>query len=518
MKKFIFIVVLLTLTISMGCDEEFLDVKSKNALAEDNYYQTEQHAIETITSCYDPMKHPAIFSINMHFLFTTWGDRAVHENAKYELFSINADDDMVFHMHARLYKGVYRCNTALQKIPDIEMDNELKQRLIAEAKYLRGFYYFYLRFLFRAPILITEPETDINRKFTNGDPDEIFAQIETDLTEAAAVLPESYGPSDLGRATKGAALALLGKAYMYNQQFDKAKEKFLEVKNSGVYSLMTPQGNDSTDYVYAYLCNFSVQDFETANGTYDSENNQESVFEVQFHHGGWEMWEGGWQADGHLMSLYYGPKDYKNLVPTVEYVEQFEFLEGEHPAGLQYDPRRYATIYERGDTIIFTGDKPAEKWNPILHSNLSVNTGYGWKKYFYPAHYGPDVSHNDPNNLRIIRYADVLLMLAEAEFHLNGSTQLVLDCINEVRNRAGVPELTEVTKEDIIHERDVELGFEWSRFFDLVRWSKLPDPWFTNLEELMPGFQTGKNEYLPIPQYEIDLNRPALEQNPGWEN
>jgi hypothetical protein len=251
----------------------------------------------------------------------------------------------------------------------------------------------------------------------------------------------------------------------------------------------------------------------SSGNTYPSENNKESLFEIQFHYGGWEEWEGGWQADGSITCLYYGPDGFKNLIPTEEYVNEFEEAPETHPAGLLYDPRRYATIYEEGDTIVYlpeTGRSPIP-WQANLHTNVSITEGYGWQKYFYPTHF----SNNGPTNLKLMRYSDVLLLLAEAEFQLNGSTQLALDCINEVRTRVGLDPLSVVTREAIIHERDVEFGFEWQRFFDVVRWSLLDDPW-VNPEEMMEGFRRGKNEYMPLPIYEINLSGGKLKQNPGW--
>lgn len=519
MKNIAFIKFILLIFL-VSCSEEFLDVQPKDRITEEAFYKTGDHALQAITAAYDPLKHPTLFSQNFHYMFSAWEDRGVHENRSFENFNITANNENPFFTYTYLYKGVYRANVALQRIPPIEMDENLKTRLLAEARFLRALYNFYLTFVFYQPPLIEEPVDDINIKLSNSTREEFMSLIDEDLKFAIDNLPTSYGDSDVGRATKGAALTLLGKSYFYNQQWDPAKQYLQEVKNladQGIYGLMTPQGNDSLDYVYAYLCNFSEVDFTSPNGTYNSENNKESIFEVQFEEGGWEAWEGGWQADGSLLSTYWGPFEFKNLIPTAEFVDQFEEAPASHPAGLQYDPRRYATVYETGDTILMKDGKEV-KWNWILHTNPAISEQYGWKKYFYPAHQGPDGYKNDPNNIRLIRYADVLLMLAEADFHLNNetSTQLALDCINEVRNRTGLEPITEVTREAIIHERDVEFGFEFMRFFDLVRWSMLPDPW-VNPEELMPGFQIGKNEYLPIPQSEIDLADGNLEQNPGWD-
>ncbi len=514
----------------VSCSDDFLDVEPKNNLTEASYYQTEDHAIEAITACYDPLKHPSFFNIGFFFMFETWSDRAVHESPTFNKMAISATNDYPFFLYVHIYKGIYRCNTALDKIPEIEMDEDLKARLLAEAKFLRAFYNFYATVVYYEPPLLLDVPEDLNIELSNTDNYKFFEQIEKDLLEAVENLPVEYDAANRGRATKGAAYALLGKSFLYkashapanniNDDFSKAKQYLSEVKkleDQGRYGLITAQGTDSLDYCYAYQCNFSAIDLTTPVGkTYNSENNMESLFEVQFHYGGWEVWEGGWQADGSLTSLYFGPDGYRNMVPTAEYVEEvFEEAPPAHPAGLEKDPRRYVTIYETGDTIYYLPETEKEPvaWLWPLHTNPSISDQYGWQKYFSPAH----VSNNGPTNLRIIRYSDVLLMLAEAEFHLNGSTDLALECVNKVRQRVGLETLDVLTKEDIMHERDVEFGFEFLRFHDLVRWSMLPNPW-VNIEEVLAdqNFIKGKHEYLPIPTRELNLHDGALKQNPGW--
>lgn len=517
MKNKLYILGLIAFLIGIGSCEEYLDIQPKNNLTEAEFYTNQEEAIEAVTAAYDPLKHPGGFNINFFFAFTTWSDRGIHEQITWNYFNVSADNNRFLEMFTYLYKGIYRSNLALEKIPPIEMDEDLKERLIAESKFLRALYHFYAHIVFKTPPIIDYVPQDLNIEYENGDWDDFMVLISKDLREAAADLPEEYDSSNKGRATKGAAWAFLGKAYMYHQEWDSAKfylQKVKDLGESGIYGLNTPQGNHPKDWIYAYQSNFSAIDLEAPNGNiYDSENNQESIFEIQFHYGGWEVWEGGWQADGSLTCLYFGPDGYKNLVPTEEYVNEFEEAPASHPAGLEYDPRRYATIYEDGDTIVYLPDLDKEPvpWYYRSHTNLGITQEYGWEKYFYPSHF----SNNGPTNLKLMRYSDVLLLLAEADYQLNGSTQLGIDCINEVRNRVGLTPVDAVTPEAIIHERDVEFGFEWQRFFDLVRWSLLPEPW-VDCEELLPGFQKGKNEYCPLPQYEINLSGGKLVQNPGW--
>ncbi len=171
-------------------------------------------------------------------------------------------------------------------------------------------------------------------------------------------------------------------------------------------------------------------------------------------------------------------------------------------------------FYEPGDTIHYIDQSVAPvAWSNGANMNSAISEGFGWAKYFNPAHQG----NNGPTNLKLMRYADVLLMMAEADFMAHGETSspLGVECINKVRRRAGLEEISQVTRAAIMHEREVELGFEWLRFLDLVRWSQLDDPW-VDIEAIIPSFRKGKNEYLPIPLYEINLSRGSLKQNPGW--
>lgn len=205
------------------------------------------------------------------------------------------------------------------------------------------------------------------------------------------------------------------------------------------------------------------------------------------------------------------------MVPTAEYVAQFEEAPENHPAGLKYDPRKYVTFYMPGDFIHYVQDKKEpRRWIDRVHTNASISQGFGWGKYFKPTFWDESSNlNNDYNNVRVFRYADVLLLLCEAEYMVNGSSQLALESINTVRARAGLTPLTQVTPADIIHERDIEFGFEWKRYWDLVRWSKYTPAW-VNITEILPAYIPAREGYLPIPVAEINLSRGALKQNPGY--
>ncbi len=503
------------LLLAGSCDN-FLDIQPKDRVTEDSFYKTASDAIQTVTSCYDPLK---MHSINTKFfyLFTAFSDHSVNEAAAINTFSFNTSNSDVSDIYTYLFKGNFRCNLALDKIPPIDMDEDEKQVLLAQVYFLRALYNFYLTTIYNEPPLVLHLIDDLDVQLTNSTRQAFKNSIVSDLKIAIDGLPEKWDDANVGRATRGAALAYMGKTYLYFQQYDSAAFYFrqvLDLETSGVYGLLMPKGKDSLDYCYAYQANFSALDLTTPTGNvYDSENNLESIFEIQFNYGGWQIWDGGWQADGSLTALYFGPDGYKNLAPTKVYRDRFETTTN-HPAGLSCDPRRYVMFYEPGDTIYYIDSSiPPVPWSNGANMNSAISEGFGWAKYFNPAHIG----NNGPTNLKLMRYADVLLMMAEADFMRNGevSTPLGVECINKVRRRAGLEEITEVTRAAIMHEREVELGFEWLRFFDLVRWSQLDDPW-VDIEAIIPNFKIGKNEYLPIPLSEINLSRGSLKQNPGW--
>lgn len=531
MKKIV-IAILGIFLFSTSC-EEYIDLNNPNAISSEEFFTEPDHAVQAITACYSVMEHAYMFGLNYHFLYSAFSDRGIHENSKWNEGTYNSTDPYIADIYVKSFQGIYRCNLALEKIPQIEMDKELQDRLLGEAFFLRAYYYFLLTISYNEPPLLRERENDFNATVKNASKEEIYNSIKSDFKRAIELLPEEYDAADKGRATKGAALGFLGKTYLYQSShlpdqaaWDSAKYCFQEVQkiaDKGIYGLMEPLSNDSIDFVYSYLCNFSPDDLKTKSGNvYKAENNKESLFEVQFSSHGFYKYEGGHETNGSSMSQYFGSFGFKNLAPTAEFAENAFEQPTSHPSNIHYDPRRYGTVFVEGDTIDWSEESipfaPSADpipFDPKIHANGSIAEGYAWKKYFYPAHVGSWGYYVDPNNIRLLRYSDILLMLCEAEYHLNGSSSLALESINKVRARAGMPLLSEVTPEAIIHERDVEFGFECSRFHDLVRWSLLPSPWI-DINEYLPLFVKGKHEYLPIPIREINLMNGDLKQNPGW--
>jgi hypothetical protein len=310
---------------------------------------------------------------------------------------------------------------------------------------------------------------------------EVYAQIETDLTEAAAVM--SYTGLVKGHATKGAALSLLGKVYLYQNKFVDAASTFDQVIAEGGYSLIGD---------YSEL-------FTAAN-----ENNTETVFDVEYsglEGGGYGCYiclEGNAAPGFHGIRQYngpvYGDGNSYNL-PTQDLYDAFAAT----------DPRRDLSIL---DLDAFIAAQPnAESISYAI--GAGGHTGYYNNKYIKRiGEIGlPDNDLTSPVNYRVIRYADVLLMAAEAHYQ-TGNTGLAQQLVNQIRSRAGIQGINLSSIEDIYRERRFELSGEGHRFFDLVRTGQAASK--------IPGFQTGKHELFPIPQAEIDLAGGNWSQNPGY--
>jgi len=452
-----------------------------------------------------------------------------------------------------LYVGLYRTSDILAnmyKVEDVVASETFKQYK-GQVQALRGMYYFYLVTWFNKPIYYDETSvpSDATATFTNGTPEQFWNKLEEDLTSASETLPEEWSSAEVGRITKGAANAQLGKALLYKHyhyylrfgkgntaeataNLEKAKAALKRVIDSKTYHLILPVTKDKANYQAALLSNFSYIDVPAGANSYAAENNAESIWEVQYNDdtrnaSGWlpgEMW------GGNLNYLYFSPHlgSYKNLEIDPSLWYEFETVSS-HPAGYDRDPRAYATCYLDGDLMDWreeSGYKTGFQsglnskntvYNNKLYKGDVPSKSIGIKKYGYPQFYENSAPNCAPFNVRVIRYADVLLMYAEACYQLdNDADGTGLAALNEVRARVDMPAITTLTPAAIIHERSVELAAEGRHYNEIVRW--MWDPNFgIDLETLFNGkFNKDKNFCFPIPQAEIDANKGALKQNPGW--
>ena len=480
-----FTLLIVSLITLVGC-KKFLDLEPPYAQDAENYFQNQSDYELALIGAYDLLQ-ASFLSVWIGEIAsdnTIAGGESVtdteglHQIDDMNHGGVNNELRSVFRWN---YAGVTRANYILENKDNIDFPG--KDVIIGEARFLRAFYYFELvKFFGDVPLIINqrlgvEEVAQLNRAPVA----QVYSQIEEDLIYAASVLPISS--SIKGKATKGAALAFLGKAYLYQNKWTEASSTFNDIISNGWFSLIPD---------YADL--FSVA----------SENNSETVFDVQYSglegggYGCLVCLEGnagpGFQGIRQYNGPIYGDGNSYNL-PTQNLYDFF-------PSS---DPRRDFTILDIEAFI-------AAQSNP---QNISYAIGAGGHTGFYNNKYIkrqgeiglPDNDLTSPVNYRVIRYADVLLMAAEANFQ-NGNTAFAEQYVNEVRQRAGVSPISGITLNDIYNERRLELSCEGHRFFDLVRTNQA--------SSAIDGFSVGTHELFPIPQIEIDLAGGNWSQNPGY--
>lgn len=483
MKKiFIYLLVFASFPlVYVACSESFLERAPLDQPSEATFYQTEADALAAVNSVYDPMQYSQLWKFEITVIGNRFNnDTGIIPRPTQFPNGFNTNNTRRLNMWPALYQAINRANIVLEKIPEIEMDETLKSRLIGETKFLRGFYYFTLATFFGDVPLRLEATRLDNLAKEKSSFEDVIAQVRLDLNDAISQLQErsEMAPADLGRATVGAARALLGKVELYQENYTEAAAHFEQVINSSEYSLHP---------VYAEL-------FQAGN-----DNLPESLFEIQHQSNG-----GGWAngSEGSWISGWNGV--------TGQGTINFGFGGGNQPNQDLVD------AYEEGDiredfTIVRDGD---DYFGAPFDAAQSA-TDYGQRKYILPAELEPSAA-DSPINYHIIRYADVLLMYAEALNEINnGPTQAAYDAINAVRARAELNALPMGMSQQeffdaLVQERRVELFLEAHRTWDLIRWG-------LGEEVLTPtvGFIPGLHERLPIPQSELDTN-PLMTQNEGY--
>jgi hypothetical protein len=452
-----------------------------------------------------------------------------------------------------LYDGISRSNFALRAIkaaPDLNETN--KKIRTAEGRFLRAHYHFELKKMWNMVPYVDENATDF--KIPNDK--DIYPQIEADLKFAVDNLP--LRQSDVGRATKGAAQALLGKVFLFQKKFNEAKQQFDAVVASGVYSLaacyhdnFNPATKNGPESVFAVQSSVNDGSADNLNGNYGEILNYPYTGGpggcCGFHQPSQNL-VNAFQVDANGLPLLdtYNNTDVKNDQGVAT---NSPFTPHTGPL----DPRLDWTVGRRGIPYLDWGPHPGQAWI----RDQAFGGPYSPKKnVFYRSQQGTLSGASgwaqgaNANNYNIIRYADVLLMLAEAEVEL-GNLERARALVNQVRNRAKSgcivrnPDNTpaanyrvepyntpwtskEFATKAVRFERRIELGMEGHRFFDLVRWGIAEqelNAYYAKegtLRSYLQGarFTRGKNEYYPIPQQQIVLStaggQPTLKQNPGY--
>lgn len=456
-----------------------LNENPDSLITTEQFYKTESDALAAVTAVYNAALNNGgltMYNRLFHLAFEIMSDDAIAglrvTNADVRTISVLAHattNDRVDELWRESYVAVNRANIAIARIPQIEMEATLRTRLVNEAKFLRGLLYFNMVRLWGDVPLVLEENSSLGKdviQVARTPKEEVYQQVIRDLTDAEA-LPNSYTGANAGRATGGAARSILAKVYLTRQEWDKAAAKSLEVING--------------PYGYDLFENFADV-FNVA-----SKNGKEHIFSVQC--------KSNVNGQGNRLASSATPVG----IPGVASAGTDE------PQADVY--KLYSDKDKRRDVTFFTS-----LVSPTTGKEVTFPPRFF--KYFDPAQIvNPTES---AKNIPVIRFAEILLIYAEALNESAGPATEAFTAINRVRRRAGLEALAGLSKDqlrDAIYlERRLELMFEFQRWFDLVRTKRM----ITALHAAGKTNATEKHYLHPIPQREMDLN-PKLVQNPGWE-
>lgn len=495
MKRLLYFLILIA-CFATGCSK----VLNKEPLAridESQAYKTLDDAKKAIYAAYAPLTLNNWTNLGyMHWVF---GNVAADDADKggesgsdqlyaqqIMMFNIPSDNDAIRFGWSSQYVGILRANLVLDNVPNIEMDANLKAQYVAEAKFLRAYYYFNLVKTYGdVPLVLTSKLQAYD--LTRTPKQQVYDQIIKDFTEASDALPlaSKYVAADRGKATKGAAQAYLGKVYLYLKNNPKAEEWFGKVVASNEYAL-------DADYLNPFLR--------------AGELSKENIFQVRF------LNDQGAAPLQNIISTVMGSRARNGWgfnLPTKDFIDAFE-------AG---DPRLNQTVYKNGDVMM----------DGLVANVGNSTTGYLTKKAYIPEYEKIAGSINAGRDDVMMRYGKVLLWYAEAA-NENGNTAVALTALNNIRKRARqgnnavLPDVS-VTDKALLRaaiwkEQRVEFGQEFERFFELVRQGRAGQVlrgYATKYNTSKgSGFRDGVNEIFPIPQSEINLSKGKLVQNPGY--
>lgn len=521
MNKRLLLVLAVALT---GCDDDFLTAVPPDQVSDANFWRTEQDAILATTAVY-----PFLYGHEVLFLDAAsdnaWQSQAFGGWYPTGNGALNADNGTTAAFWRDSYTAIRRANEVLANIGRIEFTTPgLEDRLKGEARLLRAYHYIMLVNLFGDVPLITRPLTVAEGQVSRTPRAEVIDTVFADLDYAASVLPTSYGAADRGRATKGAALALKARAALYEARWQAAADAAQAVTALNVYSLHP--------------------DFR-ALFTYTGERSPEIILDEEYLQ----------SQRSHNVFGDLAPRSAQGLsrvVPLRALVDEFYMSDGlpltqsplykSHPDSqyLNRDARLYGTLLYPGAPCSFCVPAGVYDSRPssltadrVLRDIDATATGYQQLKYVDPA--DAAARTNSGLNMIVLRYADVLLMYAEAKTELGQLDASVTDAINQVRRRAGMPDVPAGLSQDSLrsvvrHERRVELALEGLRLFDIRRW-RIADQVMpgtthgidyidatTGLQQTIVGELRGfasRNYLWPVPARELGLN-PNLTQNPGY--
>lgn len=507
-----------------GCSSDLLDIDNPNEVTNSTFWTKPADATAGVNACYSFLYKEGTWMRWLSFRYDLtsdegWSSSPWNELADWTKFLYNNYNFWEGNREhwEEFYVGIFRCNQVLANVPAIQMDETAKAQALAQAHFLRALWYFQVILLWDKGTMPLEPKGS-NYVPEDATADEIWEQIGKDLTFAIDNLPEQWDAANLGRATKGAAKALYGKALMQQHKFAEAKEqlKWLIDREGSLYGLMDDRQDNFTDL---------------------NENNKEGIFEIQFS----DLNKGGTGEDasmafGFQRTQFFAPSgigwgDGKARRWLVD-----EFLKEKRVDG-KNDLRLYNSILYRG----FSADFPDQSKKYYWVENADWNDGWGtdpedcYIRKYSTAYYRDAEDYFARNNYRIMRYADILLCYAECIVEAGGQPGEAAAYVDKVRQRAGLAKLADSqwaaclnSKADFIKrlqmERTLELCFEGWRWADLKRWGLLDTQEGVNelkgRDRDFENFVIGKHNRLPIPTDEVENSTVGgevhLHQNPNY--
>lgn len=488
------------LILCTSCDKNFLETTATDRYNESNWWQTQDQAISMINGCYAVIRDNQIHGINAGTFSEeniTPNSYSFGQESPLDIGNHNAGNVNRFYTKWNVnYRGIGRVNYLLDNIDKIQqIDASIKERIKGEAYFLRALFYANLvNYFGGVPLILEAPNLEKQRSLHRNSRQEVISQILADLDKASAVLPVVYAGANIGRATKGAALALKTRVLLYESRWPEAASTAKEVMELNRYSLFP-------DYRGLFLP--------------ENENNAEVVFDVQFKAPEYP------NAADVILELQI------NLAPTLDLVNSYLMTDGLsiHDSPL-YDPEH---PYENRDsrlhkTVVIPGYMFR---GAIVGETKYFSTGFGFKKYTsYKDNVAQSNITNSEINFMVLRYADVLLMYAEAQNEVSGGDATVYDALNQIRRRVGMPDFNETLskeelREAIRHERRIELAGEALYYHDIRRWRTaevvMNAPVLNSKGQVVQtrSFNANRDYLWPIHSITIQDN-PSLEQNPGY--
>jgi len=503
MKTFAKYILAFTLLLVINSCEDFIDIPIQGLQVSDNYFATEEECQRAVYACYESLSPDDWWQLDFFWMVgDVCSDEAFKGNSiegdqrdfgNLANFNIHSNNEWVEFKWLFTYTTIARCNLVIQKVPDSPASDENKKLFVAEAKFLRALSYFELVKNFGGVQLILTQISAGDGAVLRSSQEEIYAQIEQDLKDAATHLPlkSEQATADIGRATKGAAQAYLAKAYVYQEEWSDAYAYSDSVIRSGEYNL-----NDAFEDVWSI----------------DNPNGSGSIFEIQHSY-----------DDVHYIGSALPVLSRSRADGGWGFGTPSSYLE----KAMEGDPRLQWTIIKEGDNV----DEDHTSYNTELSQNESGRIN---RKYYLTLAERPSKDEHLRSALNhiLIRYADLLLLHSESAYHTSDE-ESAREAVSEVRERVELEAITTSGTnllQAIYKERQLELAMEGHRYYDLKRTDRLTeviqdfydynqnrstDPYDAGHSK-GSLFQPGVHELFPIPASEITFSDYVIEQNPGY--